>query len=123
MQHPEDDFSDFAMPKVIALMNDKVCRVFVPNPWYPSMVEVRDFSLYDDGTWRRISIITTQIEVAREDYRSRINEGHTPRNVIENPLNGEKYPKSRIFAIYFAIAADTFEELVTVYGPYPKKAA
>jgi len=124
-------FEDFAMPRVYALIetdstsyNISNARVYTPNPWYPAEVRFFDWMLYNDGIWRRTQGGTMSVEKARADWKYRISKGHTPQNVIENPLNGDKGEPWDEFANHFCPAGTYgFHELIRSYkNDYPRKA-
>ena len=125
-------FEDFAMPRVYALIethseyNIKTARVYTPNPWHPTEVRFYDWTLNQDGIWRRSQGgAFRNIEDARADWNSRKAKGHTPQDVIANPLNGDKRVWWDEFANNFCSQGTYgFYELIRAYNyEYPKKVA
>ena len=127
---PHHTFEDFAMPCVYALIHTdstydvKTARIYTPNPWYPDTVHFYDWMLCDDGIWRRNQGGSLTVEAAREDWKSRKAKGHTPRDVIENPLNDDFRDSWDIFADHFCPHGSYgFHELIRSYKyDYPRKA-
>jgi hypothetical protein len=127
---PHHTFEDFAMPCVYALIHTdstydvKTARIYTPNPWYPDTVHFYDWMLFDDGIWRRHQGGSLTVEAAREDWKSRKAKGHTPRDVIENPLNDDFRDSWDIFADHFCPHGSYgFHELIRSYKyDYPRKA-
>jgi hypothetical protein len=122
---PYHTFEDFAIPRVYALIcSAESARVYTPNPWYPDTVHFYDWILYHDGIWRRTQGAALTVNAARDDWKSRIAKGHTPRDVIENPLNGDKGEPWDEFANHFCPQGTYgFHELIRSYKfDYPRKA-
>jgi len=127
---PHHTFEDFAMPRVYALIHTdstydvKTARIYTPNPWYPDTVHFYDWMLCDDGIWRRNQGGSLTVEAARADWKSRKSWGHTPRDVIANPLNDDFRDSWDIFADHFCPHGSYgFHELIRSYKyDYPRKA-
>ena len=129
---PHHTFEDFAMPRVYALItpineyNMKSARVYTPSPWHPKYIGFYDWTWSEeDGIWRRTQGGTfNTVEEARADWKYRTSKGHTPQNVIENPLNGDKGEPWDEFANHFCSAGTYgFHELIRSYNnDYPRKA-
>lgn len=122
-----EDFSDFAMPPVFALINPDgdSAQIFVPNPWNREHVFTRVMGLMD-GQWRWScgNTLTSPEAVRHWDYL--VAQGHTPRDVIKLPLNGTpanyNYSAEDEFACNFSMGSYQFKYLVTAHGGnYPRK--
>lgn len=126
---PYHTFEDFAMPRVYALMDYSAdfdvhsARVYTPNPWHHDMVHFYDWMRYEDGIWRKTQGGSFTVEAAREDWKSRIAKGHTPRDVIAKPLNDDFRDSWDIFADHFCPHGSYgFHELIRSYNyDYPRK--
>ena len=122
------DFSDFAMPPVFALINPDGdgATIFVPNPWNREHVFTREMGLCDDGQWRWSCGNTLDSPEAVRQWDSLVAQGHTPRDVIKLPLNGTpanyNYSAEDEFACNFSMGSYQFKYLVTAHGGnYPRK--
>ena len=117
------DFSDFDMPKTYGLVDPTGvnCRVYIPNPWHTDEIRVHDYSLYPDGIWRFHGGKFMHIDDARLDWKKMLKLAYTPRDIMENPLNESKRRKWDLWAGYFGGHSQFFDQLVAVYGDYPKK--
>jgi len=126
---PHHTFEDFAMPRVWALIetnteyNVTTARVYTPNPWHPNEVRFYDWTLNQDGIWRRTMGSALTVQAARDDWKSRKAKGHIPQDVIANPLNGDKRVWWDEFANNFCSQGTYgFHELIRAYkNDYPRK--
>ena len=118
------------MPPVYALMHYSAefdvhsARIYTPNPWYPTEIRFYGWMRCEDGIWRKTRGGALTINAARDDWKSRIARGNTPRDVIANPLNGEEYEPWDAFAFHFCSHGTYgFHELIRSYKfDYPRKA-
>lgn len=115
-------FDDFAIPKIIALVDGQSARVYMANPWHTQKIFIRDFCQYNDGIWRLTGGKYITREEATDDYFMRVGKGHIPRDIIENPLNGQsnEYPCD-VCATIFSGRTNYFYVLANAYGDYPRK--
>jgi hypothetical protein len=121
-----EDYSDFAMPPVFALIDPEgdTAFVFVPNPWHPKYVMVREMNReHNDGIWRWSRGNTLDKQDAVDEWKRLVSEGWTSRDVIAEPMNGDgDRPDWDRFASYFSMATNRFANLVASYhGEYPRK--
>lgn len=124
-----NDYSDFAMPPVFALIKGNDAVVFIPNPWKPNHVMTRSINnLYTGGTWWFDSAYNTLTkDSAVEDWEHLVSNGYNARNLMKDRLNW--YGKNTncsdldMFAILFSRDEyKTFDKLVAAMGgDYPRK--
>ena len=125
----QSTFHDFAIPRVYALIltdstyDISTARVYTPNPWHPDTVHFYDWVLSSDGIWRRTRGGSFSVEAARDDWKSRKANGHTPRDMIADPFNGDKREPWNEFARHFCPQGTYgFYDLIRSYNnDYPRK--
>lgn len=121
-----EDYSDFAMPPLFALINPKgnTAIVFVPNPWNLNHVMIREMDRGSvDGIWRWSRGNTLDKQDAVNEWKHLVSEGWTSRDVIAKPMNGDlgDRPAWDLFASYFSMATNRFANLVAAHNGYPRK--
>lgn len=118
-----DTYSDFDMPRVIALMNPngRKATVFVPNPWSVDRVLIRTMTRDEDGIWRFHCGAALTTMTARTTWKHLVAEGCTTRDVIKEPLNNDNRPAVDLFATNFSMATTRFAYLADLYRVYPRK--
>lgn len=118
-----DTYSDFDIPRVIALMNPngRKATVFVPNPWNADCVLIRTMTCDEDGIWRFHRGEALPKNTARDTWKRLRAEGCTTRDVIKEPLNNDNRPAVDLFATNFSMATSRFAYLANLYRVYPRK--
>lgn len=125
---PNHTFEDFDMPRVFGLVEPtneygmRFARVYTPNPWNPDEIRFFDWSWSKTNEgWVRTRGGMMSVEEAREDWKTRRNQGHFPRDMIAEPFHGG-YEAWDIFAFHFSHTTYGFHEVIRTYGnDYPRK--